>query len=166
MRGGKIISDISFCGFGSPNVRRYPYPNVNHCNMNLSLTKHAEIGAINSLNHGSMRLRLLKKSTLIVLRFKMIESNSNSNLNSNSKNKNSSMKMKMKMNTSTNANDNDDYEFACSRPCSQCLKIIANLQFRNVIYCDENGNLVNEKVKEIVSKAKPSGGTLRMLDQL
>ena len=132
--------------------------------MSLSLTKHAEIGAINSLNHGSMRLRLLKKSTMIVLRFKMIESNSNSN--SNSKNKNGSMKMKMKMNTSTNTNENDDYEFACSRPCSQCLKIIANLQFRNVIYGDENGNLVNEKVKEILSKAKPSGGTLRMLDQL
>ena len=41
-----------------------------------------------------------------------------------------------------------------SRPCSSCLKLMKILKIKNVIYSDENGELVMEKVSHMISDHK------------
>ena len=53
-------------------------------------------------------------------------------------------------------------ELACSRPCSECLRILRALKLKSVIYVNEEGDLVNENPDNI-SNSVFSGGTIGML---
>ena len=140
-------------------------------------TRHAEIGALNALPIKSCQSRLLKKSTLVVLRFiqkppkkkwankrtkqyfkKMKKMNREINTNNNNNNNNNS-------NNNSNNNNSNDFdiiqdciELACSRPCCECLKVLKALNLKSVIYCDEDGKLVNESPQHIIGSVH-SGGT-------
>ena len=66
IRGGKQITPVRFCGHASPNLHHLKYLNDSRCKPS---TRHAEIGTINCLKEKQRQLRLLKKTTLVVVRF-------------------------------------------------------------------------------------------------
>ena len=39
-----------------------------------------------------------------------------------------------------------DNSLACSRPCSDCLRFLEDRGFESVIYCDEEGTLIEETI--------------------
>ena len=131
-------------------------------------TRHAEIGAINALSFKGRQPRLLKKTTLVVIRF--IEPPPAQ------KWKSKKSKKKYKKRNRYNDHSGDEYvdgddknkEFsltlACSRPCIECIKIIRALQLKSVIYVNDNGKLVNESPHDIDDTVH-SGGTLGVIEK-
>merc|ERR1712154_683267 len=99
-------------------------------------TRHAEIGAINALTYKSRQSRLLKKTTLVVIRFieppptqKWKSKKSKKRFKNKRKNPNN------KENEKEIYDENDGFvdescslQLACSRPCSECIKIIRALR--------------------------------------
>lgn len=136
-------------------------------------TRHAEIGAINALTYKARQSRLLKKTTLVVIRF--IEPPPRQKYKS-SKKYTKSMKRFMSLQHHNNDNDGgieleseskkDDIslKLACSRPCSECIKIIRALRIKSVIYVNDDNELVNESPDNIECTVH-SGGTLGIIEK-
>ena len=136
IRGGKQITPIRFCGHASPNLHHLKYLNDSRCKPS---TRHAEIGTINCLKEKQRQLRLLKKTTLIVIRF----SQRNIIIRDNENNEENSFELYL----------------SNSKPCKQCIKILKILQLKSVIYVDQNGQLIKKKPRNI-NDCVDSGGTL------
>ena len=141
IRGGKQITPIRFCGHASPNLHDYQFKRLNNLQSNLRYkpsTRHAEIGTINCLKEKQRQLRLLKKTTLVVIRF----SQRNIIIRDNENNEENSFELYL----------------SNSKPCKQCIKILKVLQLKSVIYVDDNGQLIKKKPKNI-NDCVDSGGT-------
>ena len=55
-------------------------------------------------------------------------------------------------------------QLACSRPCSECIKIIRALRIKSVIYVNDDNELVNESPDNIECTVH-SGGTLGIIER-
>ena len=140
-------------------------------------TRHAEIGAINALTYKARQSRLLKKTTLVVIRF--IEPPPQQKY---TKKYTKSMKRREEKEMHSKCNNNDDdgtnkksednkedkdeisLQLACSRPCSECIKIIRALRIKSVIYVNDDNELVNESPDNIECTVH-SGGTLGIIEK-
>eukprot|EP01084_Bolivina_argentea_P025217 46898_1 len=166
IRGGKRITPIRFCGYASPKLHKLPV-----ClRLDNMPTRHAEIGAINALTYKSRQLRLLKKTTLVVIRF--IKPPPRQKWSSKKCKKRYKSRQKhmgvMELDDEKhilNENNNDfELNLACSRPCSECIKIIRALRIKSVIYVNDENNLVNES-PDCIESTVHSGGTLGIIEK-
>ena len=127
-------------------------------------TRHAEIGAINALNYKSRQTRLLHKTTLVVIRF--IEPPPAQKYKQ--KRKKYTKYGKRYSDDNINETDNDEQEIslqlACSRPCSECIKVIRALEINSVIYVNDDNELVNES-PDLIECTVHSGGTLGIIEK-
>ena len=126
-------------------------------------TRHAEIGAINALNYKSRQTRLLHKTTLVVIRF--IEPPPAQKYKQKRK---KYTKYGKRYSDDNNETDNDEQEIslqlACSRPCSECIKVIRALEINSVIYVNDDNELVNES-PDLIECTVHSGGTLGIIEK-
>eukprot|EP01083_Nonionella_stella_P094641 265605_1 len=126
-------------------------------------TRHAEIGAINALTYKSRQSRLLKRTTLIVLRF--IEPPPRQKWENKKSKKYNRYRGKYHRDY---LDDDDDgllsLHLACSRPCSECIKIIRALRIKSVIYVNDENELVNES-PDLIESTVHSGGTLGLIER-
>jgi len=114
-------------------------------------TRHAEIGAINALTYKGRQCRLLKKTTLVVIRF--IEPPPKKKIYKK-KYYNKVLLKKELM----------SLQLACSRPCSECIKIIRALRIKSVIFVNEENELINMSPDDIHCTVH-SGGTLGVIQK-
>mmetsp|Transcript_31127 Transcript_31127/g.50496 ORF Transcript_31127/g.50496 Transcript_31127/m.50496 type:complete len:194 (+) Transcript_31127:310-891(+) len=146
IRGGKKITDVRFCGHASPNL----HVNFKSAQFKLDAmtTRHAEIGTLNCLTEKQRQTRLLKKTTLIVVRFSQ---------------RNVAHKQRKKHKKGNFSDEEISFELILSnsKPCSQCIKVLKLLQLKAVIYVDENGQLIKQKPIEI-EDCVDSHGTKKM----
>lgn len=145
IRGGKRITPIRFCGYASPKLHTQ-LPVL--LRLDAMPTRHAEIGAINALTYKARQSRLLKKTILCVIRF----------IEPPPKRKIYKSKKCKKQQYEKNA-DKVSLQLACSRPCSECIKIIRALRIKSVIYVNDDNELVNES-PDCIECTVHSGGTL------
>ena len=124
IRGGKQITPVRFCGHASPHLRQF------NLRMDKVATRHAEIGAINCLTDKQRQTRLLKKTTLVVVRF------SQRNIG----------RKRHKRNIRENS---FELYLSQSKPCKQCIKVLKMLRLKAVIYVDEKGHLVKKRPHDI-----------------
>jgi len=155
-------------------------------------TRHAEIGAINALTYKAKQSRLLHKTTLVVIRFieppprrKWKRDKVRYKIRNNSKfqTKNSYTALpdedddneddrKLNQNEGDLHNQGDEHHhddglslrLACSRPCSECIKIIRALRIKSVIYVNDEHELVNKNPDDIECTVH-SGGTLGIIER-
>jgi len=147
IRGGKRITPIRFCGYASPKLHTQ-LPMVPGLRLDAMPTRHAEIGALNALTYKARQSRLLKKTILCVIRF--IEPPPPPR-----------PKRKKYKKQKIENEDKVLLKLACSRPCSECIKIICALRIKSVIYVNEENVLVNESPDCIEHCGTVhSGGTL------
>ena len=143
-------------------------------------TRHAEIGAINALTYKSRQSRLLKKTTLVVIRF--IEPPPKQKYDHNytkatkrylrkrneyHHDNDGNHKQEDKDEDNKESDDDDDelsLQLACSRPCSECIKVIRALRIKSVIYVNDDNELVNESPDNIECTVH-SGGTLGIIER-
>ena len=131
IRGGKQITPIRFCGHASPNLHLFNF------NLNGMSTRHAEIGTINCLKEKQRQLRLLKKTTLIVIRF--------------------SQRNILKKIDENNFENSFELYLSNSKPCKKCIKILKLLQLKYIIYVDHNGHLIKKRPNNIDDCVDSSG---------
>eukprot|EP01083_Nonionella_stella_P055632 146650_1 len=127
VRGGKVITPIRFCGHASPHLHYFNFSSLDSMS-----TRHAEVGTINGLTHKQRQLRLLKRTTLIVVRF-----------------------------SQKNIENSFEIYLSNSKPCKQCIKILQGLQLKAVIYVNQNGQLIKRKPKDICDCVDSGGSGAR-----
>lgn len=135
IRGGKRITPVRFCGYASPKLKmRVCTAKKKWISVDLP-TRHAEIAVINELSLKGRQMRLLRKTSLIVVRF-----------------------IQRPQNMNTNDQCHDQLSFACSRPCTQCIQVLCALNLKSIIYVNEDGWLRNVSPNKIQGSVC-SGGT-------
>lgn len=141
--GGKNLTPVRHCGLGGPHPGTSKFwrrlcQRLGHS----GITKHAEMAAIAALPPEVLhppRRRLV----LVVVRLRPIG----------------------QPNTCGGRNSDDGcgsfsgFEFALSRPCDECAKIIYALGcFKRVIFCDESGALARASPEELLAVSQPCSG--------
>jgi len=152
IRGGKRITPVRFCGYASPKLHR-TFRQCASVAPKVLGTRHAEIGAINALSFKSRQPRLLRKTTLVVVRF--IEPPPKKKWSGrHQKNRERGCRVGREESGSGEVR----LQLATSKPCSECIKVIRALHLKAIIFVDDDNELVSRHPDEVAATVH-SGGT-------
>jgi len=134
MKGGKVLtSNLAASSKASPRVRPHLQLCGNRRHQTLSVTRHAEVAALNQLP-ASFGTRHLRHCVLVVVRMRFGEWSDYSE------------------------QQGPEACLECAKPCLECAKLIESLCLRAVVYSDA-GELRRQTPTEIRNIATPSSGT-------